>query len=90
MEQTPCRNAVGRAVRQLRRKRGLTQQMLAARCEVQGCSLSRGTLAKIEAQIRSVADVELHALSSALRVPMQSLFPRDFARWLKNTGWSRE
>lgn len=89
MEQSLQRNAVGATVRQLRYKRGWTQEALAAKCEVAGCSLSRGTLAKIEAQIRSATDVELFALAAALQVPIPALYPKDFARQLRESGWAR-
>lgn len=89
MEQPLSKNAVGVTVRQLRYKRGWTQEALAAKCEVAGCALSRGTLAKIEAQIRSVTDVEIFAIAGALQVPIPALFPKDFARQLRASGWAR-
>jgi len=89
MEQLLPRNVVGKAVRQLRYKRGWTQEALAAKCEVAGCAISRGTLAKIEAQIRSATDIELFAIAAALEVPIPTLFPKDFARQLRNAGWNR-
>jgi transcriptional regulator with XRE-family HTH domain len=89
MEQILPRNAVGETVRRIRYKQGWTQEALAAKCEVAGCSISRGTLAKIEAQIRSATDVELFAIAGALKVPIAMLFPKDFARQLKASGWAR-
>lgn len=80
-------NAIGPAVRRLRFSQDLTQDALAARCAVAGCDISRGTLAKIEAQIRGVSEVELFTLAQALRVPMSGLFPADFARQLKRGQW---
>ena len=76
-------NAIGPAVRRLRYEHELTQDTLAARCGVAGCDLSRGTLAKIEAQVRPVSDAELFTLAQVLKVPMDKLFPADFARQLK-------
>ncbi len=81
------RNPIGSAVRRLRCAQGLTQDVLAARCAVAGCDIGRGTLAKIEAQIRAVTEVELFTLAQVLRVPMSELFPADFARQLKNGTW---
>lgn len=89
MEQPLPRNAIGETVRQLRYQRGWTQADLAAKCEVAGCSISRGTLAKIEAQIRTATDVELFALAVAFRVPIAELYPKDFARVLRASGWAR-
>ena len=42
-------NVVGAQVRKLRYQKGMTQEMLAARCGVLGWDLSRSTLSKIEA-----------------------------------------
>ena len=80
-------NVIGPAVRRLRYAQELTQDTLAARCNVAGCDLSRGTLAKIEAQIRGVSEVELFALAQVLRVRMDELFPSDFARKLKRGSY---
>lgn len=49
--------------------------MLAARCNVIGWDISRGTLAKIEAKVRRVTDIEVALLAKALRVPVNFLFP---------------
>lgn len=53
----------------------MSQSDLAARCGVLGWDLSRETLAKIEAQIRWIADFELVCLASALRVAVTELLP---------------
>ena len=82
-------NAVGPAVRRLRYAKKITQDTLAARCGVAGCDLSRGTLAKIEAQIRGVTEVELFTLAKVLRVRMDELFPPDFTRQLKRGIWQQ-
>ena len=49
--------------------------MLAAKCHLLGWDLSRETLAKIESQIRWVADAELLCLSKSLGVPIETLLP---------------
>ena len=49
--------------------------MLAARCQTLGWNLSRETLAKIESQIRWVADFELLCLSRCLKVSIGDLLP---------------
>jgi transcriptional regulator with XRE-family HTH domain len=88
MEQRTPRNAVGAVVRRLRTGRGWTQEAFAAKLQVAGCPVSRGTLAKIEARIRIVTDVELFAMAQVLGVEMPTLFPRDFVGHLKRHGWS--
>lgn len=53
----------------------MTQDALAARCQLAGWDISRNSLAKIEAQVRWVADCELFLLASVLEVPLPVLFP---------------
>jgi transcriptional regulator with XRE-family HTH domain len=73
-------NIAGPQIRKLRYQQGLTQTLFAARCSVLGLELSRGTLSKIEAQLRCVTDVELVALAEALRVEVAVLLPPKRAR----------
>jgi transcriptional regulator with XRE-family HTH domain len=72
-------NVVGPKIRQARSALDLTQEELAARCEVYGWKLSRGTLAKIEAQVRCVSDAEIYFLARALKKSMEELYPADRA-----------
>ena len=65
---TKPRNIVGPLVRELREKQGLTQAELAAKLNLAGWDLSRETLAKIESQIRWVADFELLYLAEGLGI----------------------
>jgi transcriptional regulator with XRE-family HTH domain len=73
-------NIVGPQVRRLRDQKEMTQETLAARCAVHGFDISRGTLAKIEAQVRCVTDSELWVLAKALGVSLESLFPQKIKR----------
>lgn len=66
-------NVVGPQLRKLRYQHGLTQEMLAARCARYRWDISRGTLAKIEAQVRCVSDAELIVLAKALQVKVDEL-----------------
>lgn len=68
-------NIVGPQLRKLRYEMGLTQEKLAARCQLKGLDISRGTLSQIEAQVRCVTDAELLLLAQILRVSTDSLFP---------------
>ena len=70
-----ARNIVGPIVRRLRNALELSQADLAARCSLLGWDLSRETVAKIESQIRWVADFELMCLAAALRVDVPALLP---------------
>lgn len=75
MEQT-TRNAVGRNIRRVRDAKAMTQQSLASRVALLGYNMPRATLAKIEAEIRGVSDVELFVIAHALRVPVAELYPK--------------
>lgn len=83
MEQRLQRNAVGAQIRKLRVALDWTQETLVARCNLAGCNITRGTLAKIESQIRGAGDVELFVIAHALGVKIEELFPKDFAAKLK-------
>lgn len=69
------KNIVGSQIRKLRYQQNLTQELFAARCSVRGMDLSRGTLAKIEAQVRCVTDAELLIIAEALRAEIRDLYP---------------
>ena len=71
---TPA-NIVGPQIRKRRSELGLTQEELAAKCQLGGLDISRGTLSQIEAQLRCVTDDELFALARILKVTTDSLFP---------------
>ena len=88
MEQR-SKNAVGVQIRKLRDAKGWTQEVLAARCAVAGYEISRGTLAKIEAQIRGISDVEMFVIAKVLAVTIPDLFPKDFAARLKQGVYAR-
>jgi len=72
---TKPQNIVGPQIRKLRYQQNLTQEMFAARCTLHGWDLSRGTLSKIEAQLRCVTDSELVILARALKVEPTALLP---------------
>ena len=73
-------NVVGLMIRKVRRKLGLTQEQLAAQCQVRGLNLSRGTLAKIEARLRFVKACELFVIAKVLKLPMEHFYPEGFGR----------
>jgi transcriptional regulator with XRE-family HTH domain len=83
MEQSRTRNSVGFQIRKLRTAHDWTQETLVAKCHLAGCEISRGTLAKIEAQIRGINDAELFTIAKALGVKMDELFPTGYAAMLK-------
>lgn len=70
-------NVIGPQVGRIRQELGLTQEEFTARCGVLGWRLSRGTLAKVESQVRCVSDAEAFVLARALKRPLESLYPQD-------------
>lgn len=67
-------NLIGPKVRELREKQLLTQEELVTKCNLLEWDISRGTLAKIEAQVRRVTDDEVALLAKALRVDINELY----------------
>jgi len=68
-------NVVGSQIRKARYQLGLTQEQFAARCQLAGLDISRGTLAQIESRVRYITDEELFIIASALKTPLEDLFP---------------
>lgn len=69
-------NVVGPQVRKGRIKKGWTQSVLAQKLQLQGWSISIGSLGKLEAQLRRVPDCELMFLAKVLGVSISDLFPK--------------
>jgi len=70
-------------VRELRAKKGLTQPQLAAKLNVLGFDISRETLAKIESQIRWIADFEIPVLAKSVGIEPSELIDRAISKALK-------
>jgi len=77
MEQTSKRhkNLIGPQIRKIRDALGWPQSKLAAKLQRAGWDLSRGELAKIEAQIAYVREYRLCYLIRVLGVRHEELFP---------------
>ena len=73
-------NVVGPKLRHHRLQAGLTQKELAALCAPRGVAITRGTLAKIEAQVRWVKACELYIMAQVLKLPMESFYPPEFGQ----------
>ena len=68
---------IGQNVRRLRKLRGLTQDQLAARMQVQGCDVTRSALAKMEAGQRYFYSDELCCLKGLLQCDFDELFRQE-------------
>jgi transcriptional regulator with XRE-family HTH domain len=80
MKEPPAKNIVGREIARLRNERGLSQAGLASVLQRSGWDISRETIAKIEAGLRWVADLELVRLAKALKVSILELFPMKYRK----------
>lgn len=67
-------NIIGPQVKWLREQKNMTQEELTAHCNLVGLNISRSTLAKIEAQVRRVTDLEVALLAEALKEDISELF----------------
>jgi DNA-binding XRE family transcriptional regulator len=76
-------NIVGPQIRKARYQLSLSQEQLAARCQLLGLDISRSTLAQIEIRLRFVSDNELLILASVLDVSTDDLFPLETKRRLR-------
>ncbi len=65
---------MGSHLARLRQEKGLTQEQLAARLQVQGCDLTRSALAKIEVGQRHLYPDEIKAMTEVLAVSYEQLF----------------
>ena len=67
-------NIVGRRVRELRKKKRMSQQLLSNKLELLGVYICRGSVSRIEDGSRTVTDIELLALSKVLGVSIGEMF----------------
>lgn len=68
------RNVLGPNIKYFRKKLGLTQEDLTARLQVQGISIDRPMISKIENQTRELLDYELIAIANILKINIKELF----------------
>ena len=67
-------NLLGPRIKALREEQRLTQGELVTRGHLIGWDISRGTLAKIEAQVRRITDDEVPLIAQALKVDIEELY----------------
>jgi transcriptional regulator with XRE-family HTH domain len=70
------KNIVGPVVRELREKNGFSQAILAAKLNLAGWDVSRDIVARIEGQVRWVADFEILKLASVFGMDGPELLRR--------------
>ncbi len=65
---------IGKNIKTLREKSGLTQDMLAAKLQTNGCDITRSALAKIEVGQRHVYPDEIILIKEILNTDFDSIF----------------
>lgn len=68
------RNITRKKIRSVRKLKGITQEQLAARLNVQGIDINGPMISKIENETREVLDYEIKEIAIALGVPIEYLF----------------
>ena len=71
------KNISGDRIREARLKQRWPQTTLAAKLQLEGITIERDSISRIEIGTRFVADYEIKALSNALNVPVQWLLGID-------------
>ena len=71
------KNLCGERIRMARLKRRITQSNLAARVQLEGITLERDSISRIEKGTRCVTDYELKTFSKVLEVSMEWLTTED-------------
>lgn len=74
MQNLKAGKVIGSNIRRVRMSSGLTQEKLAAQLQTEGCDISRGTLAKIEAGIRHITLDELKVIRKVLNMDYGDFF----------------
>ncbi|MEZ8346385.1 hypothetical protein BCU85_20765 [Vibrio lentus] len=67
-------NVTGSKIREVRKSKKITQEMMIARLQSNGFDMSRSTYSKVELEIRQVRDFELIAFATALDVNVSLFF----------------
>lgn len=68
---------IGQNIRKLRESNGLTQEMLSARLQTEGCDITRSALAKIEVGQRHLYPDEIILLKKILKVSFEDILDTD-------------
>lgn len=67
-------NVVGKYIKKIREKQGLTQEQLAIRIELDGWRIDRFVVSKIERGDRHLTDFEIQKIAQALKISISKLF----------------
>ncbi len=67
-------NLIGKNVRRLRKQQKMSQKRLSEKLELLSVYICRGSISRVEDQIRTVTDIEIYALAKVLGVTIEELF----------------
>ena len=65
---------VGKNIRELREKAGMTQELLSAKLQLNGCDITRSAIAKIEVGQRHLYVDEIILIKEILNVSYEEIF----------------
>lgn len=65
---------IGKNIRELREKIGMTQEVLAAKLQLNGCDITRSAVAKIEVGQRHLYPDEIILIKEILKVSYEDIF----------------
>lgn len=68
------KNMIGNKVKELRIKKGFSQQTLSDKLETLGIYVCRGSISRVEDKQRTVTDIELYGIAKVLEVSIEDLF----------------
>lgn len=71
---TEHKNMIGSNLKRIRQSRGMTQEALSTRLELEGVYVCRGSISRIEDYSRTVTDIELFAIAKILRISVDDLY----------------
>lgn len=76
-------NIIGPQVRQIRERKGWTQDQFAVKLQLAGWDTSQDSVSRLETQDRRVPDLELFVLADVLGAKLEDLFPKDIRGKIK-------
>ena len=68
-------NMVGDTIKEYRRKKKMSQQLLSDKLELLGVYVCRGSVSRIEDKSRTITDIELIAIAKVLDIPWSEFSP---------------
>ncbi len=82
MQYCQIHNLTGRRIRELRKKKGLTQEQVAAQMQTAGIQVNQKAISRMESGDRIITDYELLRISEILDTPVNRLI-EDSMQYIK-------